>query len=161
MIKMLKLYTIVALYKILINLFRFLRCSRLKKIYNKNIHNRTPAKNYSIKHSSVRLFKRSGSHALISTPNNIVTSWNVEKFNAAYDNSIAKFKHNVKTSLLWPYDLVEQLVLFSHAKRIKHKLISFLVALLEAFLVYLLSLYLDTTGIGIKILNILLDFLRS
>ena len=72
------------------------------------------------------------------------------------------YYHQIVHSFTWPYRVMRKITVFKPLSDVKNNpIISTILCIGEGFVIYLLGLYLDTTGIGNKILAFLLDFLTE
>ena len=157
-----KLYFFIAFITFAINCFRYIKCAFYHNIYNNNFVNNTPEKNYSIKLSVFYLLKKAEICNIKPLTLDLISNKSyIEEFNYAFESAKGYFRYYMIHSLLWGKFAIEKLSFFAPARLIKNKLASIIFALAEALAVYLLGLYLDTTGIGNKILTFLLDALNQ
>lgn len=159
--KIIKLYFFIATLIFVVNFIRFIICCRLKVIYNTNISKNIPDKNYHIKQFVYSIFLKGNTQICDDRLSLIAEKTYQADFNAAFEHSKSVFFRNFILAIVWPYLATEKLTMFSLGKRIENKIVRFIFALFQVFATYLLGLFLDTTGIGNKILNTLLDFLKN
>lgn len=162
MLKILISYMSIALVFSLVNLTRYLRCSYLKIAYNMNFDNKESTKNINFSVSAFSLFKKAKLNMIGLNATDIMTNsiYKDEIINA-FDYSKGYFRYKSLHSVFWIFHILENSFLFAPTQKISNRFISVIIAVLESFAVYLLGLYLDTTGIGNKILTFLLDALTA
>lgn len=159
--RIIKFYFLISALVFIVNFIRFIVCCRLKVIYNTNISNDMPNKNSRIEQFVYSIFLKGGTQICSDGLNLIAKKIYQAEFNDAFEHSKSVFFRNFILAIVWPYLATDKLTMFTFAKRIKNKIVRFIIALFQVFATYLLGLFLDTTGIGNKILNILLDFLKN
>lgn len=161
MLKILSFYLFVSVCVLIINLCRYIRCCMLLKKFRKNVTSSMMLENMKIKFSSIRLFRKSRSmHYIIGYKEPFADTWCIRNIERAFENSKCYFLSNACRCLFWFYDMVETASMYAVARKIKNKIFSFIFALLQTVAVYLIGLYLDTTGIGNSILKALLSLLK-
>lgn len=157
--RFLKFYIPVFLIVFIVNFIRYIRCVYYQAMYNKNLNARTPFKNYSIKHFAYTLLRK-GDVEILNSDIDIITNQQYQSdFNNAFENAKGYFKYLMWQSLIWPWLIIKTFKIFAPIRKISNKFSWVILAPLEMFVAYLLGLFLDTTGIGNKILDFLLDFL--
>ena len=160
---MVKLFTIVLCYLLIaalffiVNFFRLKKCILYQSLYNDNFKNNTPNNNYTIKHTIISLLNKAHISLKCNVVSLVADRAFTKEFNNAFENAKGYFIHRMLHSPMWIALVAEGLTLFIPAFKIKHKIFACIFALIEAFVVYLFGLFLDTTGIGDKILVHLLD----
>ena len=70
----------------------------------------------------------------------------------AFESAKGTFIFYIVRSPVWLFIALDKLTIFAPARKTGNFFISLVVAALEIFVAYLVGLYLDTTGIGNKIL---------
>ena len=152
-------YGAIVIIVFVINLIRYIRCARYQHIYNENFNNNTPLKNFRIKPFLLPLLDK-GKVVLLNTNIDVIANKSyIEDFNKAFENAKGHFYYLMCLSLIWPWLVIKTFKMFAPIRKITNKVAWVILAPLEMFLAYLLGIFLDTTGIGDKILKFLLDFL--
>ena len=160
--KLITFYISVAIIFFIINLYRYLRCTYYQIIYNTNHENNNALKNFNIKESVYKLFKKS--HILISGRADIgiiTDSFQMNDFNNSFYCARAYFRHKMLHAPFWVLSAIEKINIFSLVRKTNNKVASLILSVIEGFLLYLLGLYLDTTGIGNKILSYLSELMQN
>lgn len=155
-LKILGIYFGVVILLCIYYLFRIIRLVHYRNIYVKNINNRESTKNTIIASSFAHYLNEAPIH--ISTLD-ICSLYKTSDCQDAYIWTLSNYFRKIRAAFAWPWHAIERLKLFAPIRKISNKLAWIILAPLEMFVAYLLGLYLDTTGIGNKILMFLLDFL--
>lgn len=158
MLRIIMVYIAIAIFIFVVNLIRYMKVSYYQMLFNANFANNTPIENYKIQHSIISLLRKAKLNFAKYEIDTISNPLYCDEINNALNWAKGYFHHQYTHCLFWPLHIIEKLTIFLPARKIKNKFISFIFAIIEFFLVYLLGLYLDTTGIGNKILTYLLDF---
>ena len=146
-------YIIISVFILILNAIHYFQTK-----YNLNFQNNTPNKNYSIKFSTYRLFAKTELNFQTAQSIDIIANSHYRsEFNNAFEHSKGYFSDRLLHSFVWPITFIKKLKIFSIVQKIPNKLISFVIGLFEAFAIYLLGLFLDTTGIGNTILTFLIS----
>lgn len=154
-----KFYLIVFAVVFIINLIRYILCSYYQKVYNLNFKNKTETKNFRIKPFIYPLFKQGDIEILSSKIDIIANRTYIEDFNKAFESAKGVFLHNIFLSFIWPWLAIQTLSMFKPIEKINNKIFKLFIGIFEIFIAYLVGLFLDTTGIGNKILKSLLAVL--
>ena len=121
----------------------------------------TPAKNFNINPSVIPLLRK-GQVSLQSTNIDVIANEHYkDEFNNAFEMAKGYFKHYALSAPLWFFLAIDSLTIFASVNKIGNKVIKFVFALFQFFVSYLVALYLDTSGIGNKILTFLLASLTA
>ena len=155
-------YIVVILLITSVNIIRILRCRHIIRKLIRNRYNSTPKKNCNYILSIKELLQK----ASIPAPSQLTTKGMAEKEiiqNIIDDllQAAGVYRHRAIHSPLWPIYIIERACVFRPIQKIPNKVLSVILALLEGFALYLLGLFLDTTGIGDKILTFLLEPLTA
>lgn len=153
------LYIGIALLKLLKNSLHQHFCASLYAKYYLNYHN-APDKNYFLINQVRRHFKRTGTYNKVNHSQHYLpkhSSYVFSDVEECFCYAIGIYKDRKRRAFLWLYDdVLSKLSVILIPQNLKgNRIIAFLIALLECFLIYLAELALDITGIGSKILNYL------
>lgn len=154
-------YFLIAAIFFIVNFARLIACCIYQSVYNNNFKNDTPDRNYMIRYFVIALFKKANIILQNSTIDTIADRLYKNEFNSAFENAKGYFLYNMIHSVVWFLIIVKKFVIFSPTTKAANKLFSLCVAFIEAIAVYLLGLFLDTTGIGNRILTYLLDLANA
>ena len=158
MCRLIKYYVFATIVVFAVNLSRYIRCLYYQTTYNLNFKNNTPLKNYNIKQPVFYLFKKAKVCTVTAVDISLIANELYEnEINHAFEHSKGYFRYWVFHSPMWLMSVIENLKIFAPARKVKNKIISVLIALIESIFLYFLGLYFDTTGIGSKILAFLLS----
>ena len=161
MVRFLKFYFGVALVVLVVNIIRYVRCSMYQNTYNSNFIRNTPSKNFYIQPSIIPLLRR-GNVALQNPNINVIADDCYRRdFNNAFESAKGYFRHCAIYAPLWFILAIESLTIFTLANKLRNNFVRIMFGLFQFFANYLVLLYLDTSGIGYKILNVLLAFLTE
>lgn len=144
----------------IVNLIRFLRCCYYQEVYNSNFKNKTSFKNHYISQTIFRLLRK-GNIATVNAPINLITDkLYISEFNESFESAKGFFLFQMRSSIFWPYSAIKKLVMFAPIRKIQNPILSILTALIQLFITYLITLHLDSSGIGQNILNWIYDTLN-
>lgn len=159
--KFIKLYIVIAICICFVNLTRFVKCLYYKTKYLLNFKNNTPEKNYRIQEPIKRLLKKGNVYMLSSAKIDCIADvYYKDDFINAFESARGTFIFYIIRSPVWLFVALDTLTIFAPARKTGNIFITIVVAVVEIFAAYLVGLYLDTTGIGNKILAHLLAFLN-
>ena len=150
-------YSLISAAFFIVNFVRLIKCFVYRSVYNNNFKNGTPNNNYIIRHSVISLLNKANTSLQNPSTDIIASKIFIDDFNSAFFNAAGYFLHNMLHSVVWPLIIIKKFIIFIPAAKISNQLFSLAIALIEGFAVYLLGLFLDTTGIGSRILTYLLD----
>lgn len=163
MLKIITAYILIAVFIYTKNKINYLRCNYVINNLIANAKNKKYNNNFNYINSVESLL----SGASIYSPVFLDYS---KLANGYYLNSIIEhleqargiYRHRYIHSLFWGYPFLKKIKIFKPIfNKSTNIIVSIVICLVEGFLVYLLGLYLDTTGIGNKILICLTDFASS
>ncbi len=137
--------------------YKIVRLAHYHNVYIKNIGNREPTKNTIIASSFAQYLRNAP--VCVDTLD-ICNPHKTKDCQEAYMWTLSNYFRKVRDAFVWPLRAIEKLKMFAPIRKISNKLSWIILAPLEIFASYLLGLFLDTTGIGNKILMFLLDFLN-
>ncbi len=157
MIRIIIFYVICSAIWFVVNFNRYIRCAYYQTVYNINLDNNNGNKNYSIKEPVYHLLMKAHILPLSSDIDVIAETCYRSQFNNAFDNAKGYFKHRKNRFLIWIFLLLNSAFARLSISKTGNKIISVILAVLSMFVAYFLGLYLDTTGIGNKILECLLS----
>ena len=161
LIKLLYYYCIIAVLLSARHWIDWFRCLYIAaRLHNNNQTNKKyKNQNYAISIES--LLKNAKGYNIESRIYNLLSRRDysdVEMLGALFEAQ-AVYRHWALHTFTWPATLFRKLNLFNHIFNTRHNFfIKIIMCFLEGFLVYLLGLYLDTTGIGNKILTYITDW---
>lgn len=137
--------------------YRIVRLAHYHNIYVKNIENKELNKNVIIASSFAHYLR--DAQVYVDTLD-ICNPQKTKDCQEAYMWTLSNYFRKVRDAFAWPMRAIEKLKMFAPIRKISNKLSWIILAPLEIFASYLLGLFLDTTGIGNKILTFLIDFLN-
>lgn len=150
------IYLLLTLPFFLYSFVQYRKAVRYEKIYLTNWNNEEYEKNAAIQEPVAKLFKAAG--ARLPQPERMrafTTSWRLCEYGKAFVYTQTHFKNQMKNSLFWLVFLFERKE-NKPLKPVLRIILAVVSFLLQNFVVYLLGLLLDTTGIGNTIVSALL-----
>lgn len=157
MIKFVLFYIFIALVLFVKNFIHLMHCAYIQTKFVENHNNNSSVKNYEFQNSIISLLHRA--KVYVQTNITAKTVSDIYKACVIEDYIVqakAEYIYRCKHTIFWGYSLIKKLKIFkpifNHTNNI---FISIICCLAEGFAAYLLGLYLDTTGIGNKILTYL------
>lgn len=154
-------YVVITAINFIINGYRMLHTNYLWNTYLVNIKNKTEDKNYELLIPLMHIFKKANVCIDERYIRQGLLSYNDEsKLEEALKISWGYYKYLTKHSCSWFFRIPIPTFKFIKSKT-KNKLIQFISFILSSFIIYLIGLYLDDSGLGLKILNLLSHFLKA
>ncbi len=151
MIKIVAVYVLIALLLYIRNKYLYLKCSYLCSCLQLNKDNY----NYIIPVNSI-MHKAHLYNPIFSDPQNFANEIFIKDICECLLQARGIFYTFYMRSPLWLFYLIQRLVIFTPiTKIVSNKFIASLCSIVESFALYLLGLYLDTTGIGNKTLSLI------
>lgn len=148
MVKIICIYFFISILLYLKNKYRQLKCNYvINGIYkSKNISDRYQyilATSFLL--SKANIYRLDISDDLKTNPNSVIESLEIAR---------GIYIGRSHRALLWGYFVLMRIHIFKPIfSQINNKMLAFIICLVEFFFTYLIGLYLDTTGIGNKILT--------
>lgn len=154
MLKFVLFYIFIALVLSIKNFIHLMHCAYVQTKFIENHNNNSSVKNYEIQNSIISLLHRAKvyiqTNITAETVSNICKACVIEDYIV---QAKAEYIYRSKHAIFWGYSLIKKLKIFKpifhHTNNV---FISIVCCAAESFAAYLLGLYLDTTGIGNKIL---------
>ena len=151
------LYISISLILFIKNLCDMLRCSYIKNKLETNEQSNNSSKNLNYTVSVRSLLKRTGLYHLSGS---YLSGQQSYKICRRLTEARGIYRHRMIHCMFWPLALTSKMHVFRPIHKGKLNIfIKLTFCLIESLAIYLLGLYLDTTGIGNKILDALLGFL--
>ena len=151
-------YAGIALFLLLKNFIHLLHCDYLHRKFITNHQNGTPEKNYELKNSIADIVNTASVDNFYEINATILANpVYISKIEDYILQAQAEYIYRFKHSIFWGYtNVLKKFKIFSPVfKHTNNIFITLIICFLEMFFAYLLGLYLDTTGIGNKILSAL------
>ena len=162
-LKLLIIYFSIAFLKFIWNTTLYFHCDFLMRKYIDNIYV-DPFKNYNILNSVKWHFKRTDTYCRTLNTQDGITEKSQDILHATKDcflHAMGVYYYRALNSVFWIFTdfLSTKKIIFIPVKLRSNIFFSFLCSLFDWFLLYLVGLFLDTSGIGQRILDSLHAFL--
>ncbi len=158
--KLLIIYFSISVFNFLKNAYRMVHTNFLRNTYIKNIKEHHSEKNYELLIPIVKVLSKANVY-VYNIESELNNNFGISQ---SFDNSFMKafyhYKYLSKHSLTWITRIPFPKFKFIHNKKL-NIFLRFLVFAISTIAVYLLGLYLDNSGLGLKALNYLTDFVNN
>ena len=154
------IYFLIAVFNFCLNFYRMIHTKILRDKYIKNIRNHCHERNYELLIPISKVLSKANVY-VCDLEKEIGNSFGITTY---LDNTFVKafyhYKYLTKHCFTWIFRIPLPKFKFIHNKRL-NLFIRFLIFSASTIAVYFLGLYLDNSGLGLKALNYLTDFLNS
>ena len=159
-IKILLFYILVTIFIAIKNCINFARCIYIELKLKDNYSNGKNVNNYYLADSLNSLLCKA--NVSVVPAKELRDSFSAPKVFDHILRARAKYRHRMIHSYCWVINLFSHMRIFSfNITRIENKLLRFIFCIAEWLVLYLVGLFLDTSGIGNKILSHLIAFLHN
>lgn len=158
--KLLIIYFSIAVFNFLKNAYRMIHTAYLRNTYVKNIKECHSEKNYELLIPITKVLIKANVY-VYNLESEISHSFGIStSLDNAFSKAFYHYKYLMKHCFTWIIRIPLPKFKFIHNKKL-NIFIRFLVFAISTITVYLFSLYLDNSGLGVKVLNYLTDFANS
>ena len=161
---LLVIYITIAFIILIINLIKKYQCKYFSSKLFSNHMKQKSQKNHDYKESIIDLLDSAGISisGVFVSPTSITNGFVINTLCDKLREASGKFHNRAFRCYQWGYKVIKRTLQYSPFQRAEvNYAVRFFIFLLETLLVYLLGLWLDTTGIGNKILNALTDVAKQ
>lgn len=153
------IYFLIAIFDFCLNFYRMIHTKILRDKYIKNIRNHCHERNYELLIPISKVLSKANIY-VCNLESEIENSFGIT---CSFDNALTKafyhYKYLMKHCFTWILRIPFPKFKFIHNKRL-NLFIRFLVFSVSTITVYFFGLYLDSSGLGLKILTCLSDSLN-
>ena len=158
--KLLLIYFLIAIFNFLKNTYRMIHTKFLRNTYTKNINKGCPQKNYELLIAISKVLSKADVYE-IDLESELQSIYGISR---CLDKSFVKayyhYKYLMKHCFTWICRIPLPRFRFVRNKKL-NVFLQFLVFSVSTVAVYFFGLYLDNSGLGLKVLNCLTDFLNN
>lgn len=158
--KLIIIYFLIAIFNFFKNAYRMIHTTFLRNTYIKNIKENRPEKNYELEIPISKTLSKANVY-VYNLESELRNSYNIS---ISFDNDFLKayyhYRYLMKHCLTWILRIPFPKFKFIHNKKL-NAFLRFLVFAISTIAVYLFGLYLDNSGLGLKVLNYLTDFVNN